>query len=357
MGAPSIKDLQDQGRTVMLVRRGDLDGDEGDVSMMMRDVGVAMADVNLGNHASETASTYLDGARDEKLTELADDHFSTVREEAVASIGQVTFTRVGGSGPAYTIPADTRLATQSATDGSFQEFTTDIDLVFGSSDTVLSVAATATVPGTEGNVIATKVVRILDTLTYDFTITNAEPFVGGAPEQDDDSLVEEVREREATLRRGTKAAVEFGAKTVPSVKVATAIMGGSTPTVYVSDADGNSNSQMVSDVQAVMPDWQAFGNAVTVVGASLSTQTIDISFTVRTGVDSNSLADRIRNSIVNSVNRLKVSDTLFRGLIETAARNVDRDNIVSVTVNTPAANVVPAANELIRTGLANVSIT
>ena len=37
----------------------------------------------------------------------------------------------------------------------------------------------------------------------------------------------------------------------------------------MSDADGNSNAAMVAAVQAVMPDWEAVGSIINVVGATL----------------------------------------------------------------------------------------
>jgi hypothetical protein len=354
MAAPSVDDLRDQGRAMMLVRRPDLEGDDGDVSIMVLDEMVSMADVELATHASDVGSTYLAGARDDKLTQLADDHFNTQRDLEIGSIGTVTFTRTP-AGP-VTIPAGTRVATTIQPDGSFQEFTTDIDLVFAA-EAFLSVAASSSSTGLQANVSDGTIDRILDTLPQSFVVSNPDRFVGGAPEQDDDSLVQEVQSREATLRRGTKAAIEFGAKQVPSVKTATAIVSGTTPTVYVSDADGNSNSQMVSDVDVELENWQAFGVDVVPVGAILLSQAIDVSLVVRSGIDVNALADRIRQQIVSDVNRLGAGETLFRGLIETAIRNVDRDAIVTVTFNTPLADIAPASDELIRTNLGIVSVS
>lgn len=357
MPAPSAQDLYEQFRAELIRIRSDLRALPGDTTDMVGSGAVAMADLIIGFTAQSIAETYLDGAEFDALTRLARDHWGVERDEDVKAAGQVTFSHTAG--PTGSIPAGTRVATQPDDNGDFQVFTTDAILTFGALDASLSVAATAQDPGRDGNVAAATVVRILDTLfASGFTVTNAEKFAGGAEDQTDQELREEVRAFTATLRRGTFDALEFGAKQVPTVRVATATEDPDTgaATVYVTDADGNSNAEMINDVIIVLEEWRAAGASVQVQGGALIEQSISVSLTVRAGSAIADLVDRVRAAIVSAVGRLRIGETLYRSLIQAAARAVDADNILEVEVITPAANVAPSANQVIRTSTSLVAV-
>jgi phage-related baseplate assembly protein len=347
MSAPSHDQAYDQGRVVALVARPDLLLSPGDIADLPSRAGAAMADLIIGNAAGRIRATFLDGAEGDDLTILARDHWGLERTEASFAIGQVTFAH--SAGPSGTIAAGTRVASVQATDGSFVTITTDSDIVWGASDTSRTVAATATLAGATGNVGIGQVSRILDTLfTTGFSVTNASAFAGGQAEETDTELRERVRGYNQTLRRGTLAALEFGAKVVPQVKKATAV---ETPasgvvTIYVTDADGNSNAAMVAAVTTEIENWRAAGVLVTITGGSIVDQAVSISLTVRAGSDSAALASKA-SAAVKALNR-RIGETLFRSVIAAAARAVDPENILNVVVNTPSADLVPSANQLIR---------
>jgi uncharacterized phage protein gp47/JayE len=355
MSAPSHDDLYEQGRVTTLVTRPDLLLSPGDAADLPARAGAAMADLLIGHIAGRVRATFLDGAEGDDLTTLARDHWNVERNAAVASIGEVTFSHTPG--PVGSIPAGTRVASLPGVDGQFVTVTTDVDAVFGGGDASQTVSVTATLGGTAGNVQAATLTRILDGGLFDtFTVTNAARLVGGAEAQTDDELRAEVRGLNQTLRRGTIAALEFGAKQVAAVKVATVVEDlAGFATLYVSDADGNSNAAMVSAVQAEIVNWRAASVTVSVVGGDLVTQDIDLSLAVRVGVAVAPLVDRIRQAVSSEIKKqLRQGDTLFRDLIRAAARAVDQDAIVNVVVNVPAVDVVPAGNQVIRAGLVTV---
>jgi hypothetical protein len=357
MSAPSHDDLYEMARVTTLVKRPDLLLSPGDVADLPARGGAAMADLQIGYIAGRIRATFLDGAEGDDLTTLARDHWNVERDLAVASIGEVTFSHTPG--PVGSIPAGTRVATLPGVDGTFVTVTTDVDAVFGALDASKTVAVTATAGGVAGNVEAANLTRILDGDLFDtFTVTNAARLVGGAEEQTDDELRAEVRGLNQTLRRGTAAALEVGAKQVQQVKVATVVEEAVAGVVslYVADADGNSNAAMVTAVETELMNWRAAGVVVTVTGGSLVTQDIDLSLAVRVGVAVAPLVDRIRQAVASAIKKqVRHGDTLYRDLIRSAARAVDPDGIVNVTVNVPAADVVPAGNQVIRAGLVTAS--
>lgn len=355
--ALNFEDLREIGRAEMVTRRPDLAAVTGDASEMAVSAGAAMADAAAGVAAKGVRDTYLDGAKGTALTALVSDRYGIDRIAALQSTGVVSFSRTSG-GAGLTILAGTRVATAPDTAGKFQTFTTNTDLVFGNAvNGPLTVNATCTLGGRDGNVAVSTITRILDALAdTTFSVTNTAVFLGGAEEEDDPGLRERARAFYKTLRRGTKDALEFGARGIPSVKKAAAVEDSvHLVTVYISDADGNSNANMVSLVTAELENWRALGACLTVSGGVLFTQTIVVQLAVRIGVDTNALVDAVRAAISARVDRLKIGETLYRAQISQAAINVNPDAIRNCTVVTPAADVVPSASQLIRSPLSVVS--
>jgi hypothetical protein len=357
MAAPSWQDLYDLGRYVLQARRPTMLVNPGDVSDAEIGAMATLVDVSIGESAGRFRSTYLDGAVGSDLTDEAADR-GTDRILGIKAIGTVTLARPTTGVGAGTIPAGTTIASSPDETGAFATYTTDTAAVYGALDLTKDVAATCTLDGSEGNVGPGQVTRILSSI-FDpsITVNNAALFVGGAPEESDPDLRDRAKGLFLTEARGTEAAVIFGAKTVPQVKRASAILDQPTGvvTLYVSDSDGNANAAMIAAVAAVMPQWAPIDSIVNVVGATLLIQPVDIGLTVRAGIDIAGLIDRVRDAIVSRLNLLNPGDTLYRDMISAAARAVDQQNILQVAVNVPAANVVPAATEVIRTDISSIS--
>lgn len=362
MTSPAWQDFFDCGRYTLQQRRPSLLVQIGDVTDAFIAGCSTMASRLVGYAAGEFLANFLDGSFAEKLTDLARDR-GVERDTGDYAIGQVTFSRLTAGAGAGVIPMGTRVATQPDETGAFVIYTTDADLTFSGIALSGTVNITATKIGKAGNVDDGTVTRILDIPSFDpsFEVTNAAVTAGGDEEESDENLRDRVRAFFQTLARGTIDALIYGAKQTlgAGVKRASVTVNQSTGevSVYVSDADGNANAAMVAAVATELFHWQGADDLVNVIGASIYAQAIDISMTVRAGVDPATLADRVRNAIVAQVNRLQPGDTLYRDLIQTAARNVDRENIISVTVNVPAANIAPSASEIIRAALSTTSIT
>jgi uncharacterized phage protein gp47/JayE len=350
--APSLDELYNDAKAEAVLRRPDLTYNEGDISDMITAAIAAVGDRLVGYYADLTRATFVDGARGADLTKLASDHWNLTRFPAVQAIGSVTFTRTSTVGVA-TVPAGTVVATERDSLGVTVEYTTDDLLSLGGGVASGSVDVTAVVGGLAGNVQASQIVRIPTVIAGGFTwsVTNAAAIIGGAEEESDDELRERIRTYTTTIRRGTLSALEYGAKQVPQVKQATAVEDSSgNVVVYVTDADGSSNAAMVSDVLDELEEWRAAGANVTVSGGSLyELNPIEITLTVRSGVDTAAIAADVKAAIVARVARLCIGETCSRSIIQQAALNVDTDNITACTVVLPAADVEPTASQIIRT--------
>ncbi len=358
MPAPTLQDYFDIGRAEAISRRPDLTFDEGDISEFYEAAAAAMADHLTGYTASRVRATFLDGAKGNDLTTLADDHWNIQRLDAVSSTGVLTFTRATDAVGAGSIPAGTAVATQPDPQGNSVQFVTDNTLTFGATDLTLTMTGTAVVVGVGGNVAIAKITRVVGSL-FDpsITVNNTARFAGGAEVEEDDALRERVRNFPATVRRGTLAALEYGATSVAGV--ATAVATETSPpdgtvNVYVTDGSGSSSPTMVANVAAELENWRAAGILVNVLGGALITQDITLALSVRAGIKVPSLVSQIQAAVVARVAKLRIGETLTHSMIKQAVLNVDPD-ILDCSVTTPAGSAVPAANEIIRAGAVAVS--
>lgn len=368
--APSFQDLLTQGQAEAQARRPDLVFAEGDISVAQLHGAAAMADAVVRFAAQLFRETFIDGARGDALTTLVDDHLNVQRDPATAAQVVISLSRpyAGGAEPGGTILAGTTVATDFDAAGRAVQFTTDSNVVFALAELgPKTVTATATITGTDGNVAAGAVSRVIDQPSFDptFTVTNAAKAAGGNVEESDDQLRARARSFWVTLRRGTLAALEYGAKLVPEVRVAKAIEDVTTGdvTVYVTDADGNSTLQMVSDVTTELENWRCAGSNVVVAGGSQLLLDITISLVVSDGFDVEAYADAFAQAATTRISKLKVGETLYLDSLIAAVIGVAPDDVMDVEFDaitgTPGGalaigDVTPTAIQVIRPGTMTV---
>lgn len=373
MASPTWQDLYNSGKAEAILRRPDVSVRAGDISDMLLAGGAAMTDRAIGYAAERVAATFLDGARGDDLTTLADDHWGVQRTEAVKAVGTVTFTRAGATAATAEYPVGTVVATERDSRGVEVRYVTTAAATWAvSTNGDRTVATQAEVAGVAGNVAADAVTRIISASpgggTY--TITASAATVGGAEAETDAELRDRVRRVNLTQRRGTLEALEVGALEVAIVKKATAVDDGTgLVTVYVTDASGGStgttqtvspslvdDGTMTMKVAIELIEWAAAGGLVNVTGGTLQSVDITVALTVRLGVDVTALIAAVQTSITTAVSRLRIGETLYKSLIQAAARAVDPDNILECSVTLPATDTAPStAGHIIRAGTVTVS--
>jgi len=354
MSAPSVQDLIEQGRAELIRTRPDLNAIEGDITDYLLHAAAAGGDRIALFASQEMRAQFVGTAQGDRLDTVVVDRYQVTRFPATAAQGSIRFTSNVGA-VTGTIPVGTRVATQPDANGDFQVYTTDSALSFVV-ETEKSVAATAEDLGAGTNANANTINRILDTLFASFTATNPVRFAGGNDEESDEDYRQRAREAPLANRRGTLAAIEFGALNGTGARKATATQDSTgLITVHVTDAQGNSNLELLDAVDRELVNWVAAGAVYTVTGGVAFAQNVDVSLAVIAGTTVSALLDPVRNAITARINRLAIGETLFRDTIKASAIAVNPDRIVGVTVNTPAADIVPAANQVIRAGTVTVS--
>lgn len=360
--APSFQDLLDQFKAEAQIRRPDLDFFEGDITVAQQHGAAAIGDACIRFAAQSFKETFIDGAEEDALDALLDDHMNLQRKPANAAQVTIEWSR-GTSGPGGTIPAGSVVATQFDAAGNTVEFESDADFIVGAGlNGPFAIPSTAVIQGLAGNAQAGTVTRVVDQPVFDpnFTVTNPLAAAGGADRESDEDYRTRARNFFQTLRRGTLASLEFGAQTVAGVAVANAVEDELTgiTTVRVADANGNSSQQMINDVLTELENWRCAGTVVNVIGGTSLLVDSAISLVVRAGFNVAAREADLIAAVENRINKLRVGETLFLDMLIGAIVAVAPDSIFdvifnSLTVGGTAAligDVTPTASQAVRPG-------
>jgi uncharacterized phage protein gp47/JayE len=314
----------------------------------------AMAEEVLRQLALRVNALFLAGAKGEDLDRLVGDRFSptVVRKAATPAVTNLTLSRPSGAA-IVTLAVGTKVKTSGGV-----EFETTAVVSLGAGDLgPETVAAEAVLAGTAGNVAANTLTQFSSPPSDSgLLVTNLETAAGGDDTESDERLRERARDFFRQARRGTVAAIEFGALTVAGVRLATAVelvdtLGNPTGHVelYISDSQGNGNALLVSAVRDALFEYRAAGVVVNVIAATPVYQAIQYRLRFEAGTDSTAAFELIRLTTVSAVNALRPVQTLTRAQLFSIARSVPGVIVLSDAIVTPVGDVVPAAGEVIRT--------
>lgn len=297
---------------------------------------------------------FIDTATDDALDRLAFDRFGLTRKAAApASVAIVLSRPMPGVATPGIYTAGSRVQTPDGT-----VFALNTDAVFGDFATSVTVDVTALVAGVESNVAANTLIQFADPpFDTNLTVTNPTGAAGGAEQESDVEFRARVRDFFPTIRRGTEGAIEFGARTVPGVAVATAReilnpfpsnMPAAIVELTVADANGGFSNTMLQQVQDVLLEYRALGIPVIVQGGTLFLQSVVWAIGIETGFNENEVLEDVRAVTVATAQFLAPGATLFRSSLISAARTVPGAVVGSDALVTPAGDTVPETTELIR---------
>ncbi len=376
MAAPTFNDLYDLAKAQAILLRPTLGVRAGDISDMLFGAAAAIGDRIVGWFAERIAATFVDGAIGDDLTLLASDHWSIQRRAATKATGTITFNRADADATAQTMNIGTVVATARDSRGVEVQFVTTTAASWAiSTNGNRTVNLEAVVAGTDGNLSGINLITRLISAppaggTY--TIVSSTQPAGGAAEESDQDLRDRVRKYPSTLRRGTLAALEYGAISTSTAGVSKAhanqdntglvnvyvsdASGGSSGTTKIVDPDTIDDGTMTAKVAVELLKWAAAGALVQVTGGTVQTVDITVALVVRLGVDATQLISDVQDAIEARVNRLAIGETLYKSDIINAVKSVDPDNIVDVTVTLPATDTAPSTpGHLIRAGVITVN--
>lgn len=341
----------------------------------------------------EFRKTFFDTANGPEVTggpddleTLAVDHFGAdfARPAATAASGIVTFSRANADAGDCTIPAGTVVKTAPNADGEAQRFETESEVTM--TGTSINATVNAIVAGTDGNVLADTVTEIEDALTDStITVNNDDAFTGGAEEETDAEYRETIRNLLVSLTGATLAAIQAAALEVDGVETATAIenemvvieydIATGLPVVdaeyfriprvilYIADANGTADADMIADVKAAIAEVRAAGVRVDVEAATA----LEFNWTAEIVLNPGG-----PNYAELSADPQDIIDTMTDYLADMAiGQDFDRsdaddameaiwgpsgtDDLVSFTTTTPSGDVAVDADEKIIPGTVEIA--
>lgn len=328
---------------------------EGSDVNILINAGAAMAHEVLFQSQARLAALLLDNAEGEDLDRLVADRFSPtiVRRQASPSVVPLSFSRSAGLLPAVSYPAGTRFETLN---GISFELTSPLNMPALSTGPI-AVPAQSLSTGTGTNVAAGTISQFASPPSDpDLQVTNLEPASGGDETETDASLRKRARAFYSVVRRGTKAAIEFGALTVSGVRSVNAIEevdGFGDPTgivdVYIADAAGNGNTILAAAVRAALLEWRCDGVQTNVIGATPIYVPIQLRLRFDTSVNPVVAFDRVRLLVAAAVNQLAPQQTLPASLILATARRVPGVIVLDDALVSPPGDIVPTIGQILKT--------
>ena len=359
---PTVEEMQTRAITEVQTRNPRLtDENEGSFIDAVTGAGAVLADESIRLSLAGQARFFFDTSQDGELDALAADRGFPARKPASGGAGEFTWTE-GIPGSAYTIPAGARVQGK-LDDGTpvVVESTAAVVLTAGASSVVIPGVAQESGPAT--NLTIGFINEIVDVEVTDptATVTNLARFVGGSVAETNEAYRARLRLFFSTLRRGTPAALTFGALSVPGVTVVTVdetlVPVDGIVRVYIGDPDARSNDILAAAVVTELENWRAAGVQVLVLGADREEITLALSVTVPIGADTTALGADIRANILGYTDALRPSEALRVSELCFRAHDAD-DTIISVVSTSPTADVTPTeVQDAIRVNDSDISLT
>lgn len=182
------------------------------------------------------------------------------------------------------------------------------------------------------------------------SVTNDSTIIGGYDEETDTSLTARALISFGIWSRGVKAAVEYGARTVPGVFYASAVYAYAGHfNLYVSDEAGNLSDEMRAAVNAELINWASAGIGWTLIQPPLFLLNLTIKVTFRSATNPTERENQFRTDVATIINSSKESiiyiDDLYAQL-----KALTSLYVLHFDIDTPSDNVVKDEGTIVRSG-------
>jgi len=360
MDFPTRLDLFAIGRAYVLERAKKIDPTQVDVEGSDVNIFVGsssvVTDYAIKQLAFQIAGLSLDGAEKEELDRYAFDRYQLTRKGASSALGQVRFFRTSASVGAGSIPANTKLVTNSGI-----EYVTTTTATFGGSQLEAVANVRAAQAGKATQVGANAIRRFdrpSDVFDPSIQMNNDLPTSGGEDAEGDELFRVRIRSFWRNARRGTLGAIEQGALAVAGVVSAQAIEALETDgdparivSAYIADSSGVANNQLATLVEDSLLEYRAAGIKVAIFTSLPRLVSVELKLTFRAGVDTVQLSESIRTAVVEFVNSLPVNGPLFVGQLFTVLERYKQDGLIVTqdSIVAPVGDLIPSAGETLRT--------
>ena len=276
------------------------------------------------------------------------------RKQATRAKGYVRFSKSGPTWFEIYIPKGTRVATQ---DGSVV-FRTTQDAILPGATTYVDVPIEAVEPGSQGNVAANTITKLVDPISGIESVTNPEPTTGGRDAETD----EELRYRAIKYAPYAKA-------TLHSIKSALLQIEGVTDVNIWEDLESHKIIAVVAGgneviINLTIEDVRPAGIPVEWQRPTAKSIDVNAQIKVLEGYDASEVQSNVQNAITNYINGLHIGeDVNFSDLAKVILQVEGVDDIVSLeatdgtnTINSFGQSIAIAETEKAQAGTVTVTV-
>lgn len=297
--------------------------------------------------------------------------FTTFGFDALAAESASGTVRFSTGGPLATTAIIVPAGTVVRVPGTSQSYATQADATISVGSSYVDVLVAAETAGLAGNTTAGTVTELVSAVSGVTSVTNPAPFVNGRDAETDDERRIRFQGYIASLARGTKAAIEYGAKTATVTDSAGTIteyvayanvvepwVTDSTQPIslvrcYIHNGASATSSALVTRAQQVIdgyydgatavPGWKAAG--VRVIVQAAADQSVDVTgaVTIETGYDGATVRAACVTAIQAYLQGLSVGeDVRLSELVAIIRRDVV--GAYNVTLSAPTVDIAIANN-------------
>lgn len=297
---------------------------------------------------------------------------------ATRASGSVTFT--ASPAPTYpiTIPAGTRIATVATSATPEKVYQTTADATIGAGQTTATAPIVALAAGTAGNTGLDTVTALKTTLSGITSVTNPTAITNGAEKETENARRLRFQEYITTLKRGTAAALVYGAKTTAitdqdgniTEQVTSAVVTGPPETgsagscsIYIFNGIDGASEDLIAAAQAIIdgdyetntPGYKAAGIVVTVAAASTVAVDVTMTIAVLDGYDTAAIEAAALEIIDQYLSAFDIGETCIMN--EIVERVMSIDGVYNLSMSAPSADVTTSQSEVIVPGTVSVTVS
>lgn len=303
--------------------------------------------------------------------------FDFERLQPSAAYGALTFTVSPLQSQALVIPQGSRFKVPNGT----IEFSTNSELIIPENTATGTVTATANQAGSVGNVIANSITEMIAPITG-VTVTNQAGFVTGRDLETDAARKLRFQEFIAALSRGTKIAIEFGAKTsklvdsagniterVVDAKIDEPYTYSNTNPItpifcYIYNGVGTASAALIAETQKIIDGfeeidgtkvegWKGAGIPCKVQSVQTFVVTVTVTVFILNGFSFTSIQTSASASIADYIQSVPIGKGAL--VSEVMSRIMDIPGVWDAVISAPATNTPAAINTKVIPGVITVS--
>lgn len=255
------------------------------------------------------------------------------------------------------IPKGLRFAASSSVEGGLLYFqtTTDYTVLPGSSEADVEVECLT--PGTIGNV-ATDAIKIMTmSIPGVSEVTNRNPFLTGSEEETTANRKQRFNRYIETLARGTKKAIEYGAKEVEGVAgvlVDDSVIG--LVRVFAHDNNGNLPAGLKSRIELNLENYRAAGIPCEVLPITKRDIPVSILVTVSPSANTLQYQELLRQSVDSFLNNYPVGKQFYLSDVVQYVMNFDDVAVKNCRILAPTTDFLTQKQEIIRSSSVIVTL-